>query len=278
MVKIVTDSVSDLPPKLAEELGVSVVPMYVRFGAEVYRDNVDLNTEEFYRKLVTSRTFPATSAPGPGILAETFTKLAKETGAILVITCGSKLSAIHESALQAKTMVKPECQIEVVDSMLGIGGEMLLVILAAKAAQRGASLGQIKEMVKKAIPRTHVRVSFDTLEYLRRGGRIGRAQALLGGVLKVNPVIGLKDGEAFPYGRFRSRAQAIDFLINFAKGFPRIDSIAVEDATTPDELEILVKRLEEVVPGECIYKSKLSPVVGAHVGPHALAVSVLEAE
>ncbi len=278
MVKIVTDSVSDLPLDLAKELGVTIVPMYVRFGNEVYRDHVDLTTEEFYRKLAISHIFPATSAPGPGILAETFTKLAQETGEILVITVSKKLSAMYESALQAKNMVETGCQIEVIDSMSGIGGEMLLVILAAKAAQAGANLNEIKNMVENAIPRVHVRVSFDTLEYLQRGGRIGKAQAFLGGILKVNPILGLKNGEAFPFGRVRSREKAINFLVDFVAGFPKIDSIIIEDATTPDELEILYRRIASLVPEANIYKSKVSPVVGAHVGPHVLAVSVLEAE
>lgn len=278
MVKIVTDSISDLPPQVAQELGVSVVPLYVHFGSESYRDNIDLTTEEFYHKLLTSNVFPTTSAPGPGIWVELFTELAKETKEILVITVSKKLSAAYDSALRAKDMVKESCKVEVIDSMFGVGGEMLLVIFAAKLAQKGANLGEISNAVKKAILRTHVRMSFDTLEYLRRGGRIGRAQALLGSLLRINPIIGVKDGEAFPYGRARSRAQAIDFLVNFVRGFTHIDSIAIEDATTPDELEILAKRLKEVVPAERIYRSKVSPVIGAHVGPHVLAVSVLEGE
>lgn len=277
MVKIVTDSVSDLPPQLAKELGIAVVPLYLHFGTESYRDNVDLTTEEFYDKLAKSRIFPATSAAGPGIWVEVFTRLATETSEILVVTAGSRLSASYESALQAKTMVKTDCRIEVVDSTSGIGGEMLLVLLASKLARKGANLEEVSNSVKKAAPGVHVLVSFDTLEYLRRGGRIGRAQALLGSLLRVNPLIGLKNGEVYPYGRARNRAQAMDFLVNFVKGFPRIDSIAVEDATTPDEREVLAQKLKQIVPEERIYQTKVSPAVGAHVGPHALGVSVLEA-
>lgn len=277
MVKIVTDSVSDLPPQMAKELGITVVPMYVRFGAESYRDNVDLTTEEFYYKLARSPIFPATSAPGPGVWAELFTGLAMETNEILVITVGSKLSASYDSARQAKTSVKTDCRIEVVDSASGIGGEMLLVLLASRLAQKGANLEEVSNAVRRAVPRVQVLVAFDTLEYLRRGGRIGRAQALLGSLLRVNPIIGLKDAEVYPYGRARNREQAKNFLVNFVKGFSRIDSVVVEDATTPDEREVLVQKLKQIVPEERIYQTKVSPVVGAHVGPHALAVSVLEA-
>jgi DegV family protein with EDD domain len=121
-------------------------------------------------------------------------------------------------------------------------------------------------------------MSFDTLEYLRRGGRIGKAQAFLGSLLKVNPVVGIKDGETFPIARPRNRAQAMDFLVNFVRGFSRIEAVAIEDATTPDDLQTLAERLKDVVPPERIYRSKVSPVVGTHVGPHVLAVAVLEVE
>ena len=155
---------------------------------------------------------------------------------------------------------------------------MLLVISAAKMAQSGADLDRIAGWVRKAIPRVQVRMSFDTLEYLRRGGRIGKAQAFLGSLLKVNPVLGIKDGETFPFARTRSRAQAMDFLVNFAKGFRQVEALAIEDATTPDDLETLAERLKDIVPQERVYRSKVSPVVGTNVGPHILAVSVLEAE
>jgi DegV family protein with EDD domain len=134
------------------------------------------------------------------------------------------------------------------------------------------------ERVRKSIRRVHIRMTFDTLEYLRRGGRIGKAQAFLGSLLRVNPVLGIKDGQAFPIARCRNRAQALDFLVNFVRGFSRVEALAVEDATTPDDLETLVERLKDVVPPERMYRSKVSPVVGSHVGPHVLAVSVLEAE
>ena len=278
MVKVVTDSCSDITPQLAQELGITVVPLYVQFGNETYRDNVDLSTEEFYHKLETSKVHPATSTATPADFAKVFNKLAEETKEILTITLSEKFSAIYAAALQGKSMVKKDCQIEVIDSRGGAGAQMLLVILAAQMARAGANLDQIVDQVKKAIPRVHVRISFDTLEYLRRGGRIGKAQAFLGGLLKLNPILGIKDGAAFPIARCRNRAQAMDFLVNFVKGFSRIEAMAIEDATTPDDLQALAERLKDVVPPEHTYLSKVSPVVGTHVGPHVLLVVVLEAE
>lgn len=278
MVKIITDTLSDIPSQLAQELGVTVVPLNVHFGNDIYRDGVDLSTDEFYQKLTTGEAFPITSAPVPGVFIETFTKLAEETDEILAIMPSHKFGAMYESALRAKAMMKTGCHIEVIDSLLAVGGEMLVVIKAAKAARAGANLEQISDMVKKTIPRIHTRMVFDTLEYLRQGGRIGKAQAFLGSLLKVNAILGVKNGEVVPIARARNRARAIDFLVNFVKGFPKIESLVIEHATTPDELEILAERLREIFPKEQMYRSKVGAVVGAHVGPHVLAVSVLEGE
>jgi len=276
VVKVVTDSCSDITLQLAQEFGITVVPLYVQFGDETYRDNVDLSTEEFYHKLETSNVHPTTSTATPADFAEVFAKLAEETEEILTITLSEKFSATYVTALEGKAMVGKDCRIEVIDSKAGAGAQMLLVISAAKMAQAGADLDQIIDWVWRALPRVHIRMSFDTLEYLRRGGRIGKAQAFLGSLLKVNPVVGVKSGATFPIARPRNRAQAMDFLVNFVKEFSDIDSVAIEDATTPDDLETLAERLKDVVPPECIYRSKVSPVVGAHVGPHVLAVAVLE--
>lgn len=276
MVKVVADSCSDITPQLAQEFGITVVPLYVNFGDETYRDNVDLTTEEFYRKLETSQIHPTTSTVTPADFADVFTKLAGETKEILAITLSEKFSATYVAALQGKTMVGKDCRIEVIDSSAGAGAQMLLVISAAKMAQSGANLDQIIDWVWRAMPRVHIRMSFDTLEYLRRGGRIGKAQAFLGGLLRVHPVVGIKNGATFPIARPRNRAQAMDFLVNFVKGFSEVEAVAIEDATTPGDLEKLAERLKNIVPPECIYRSKVSPVVGAHVGPHVLAVAVLE--
>jgi len=278
MVKIVTDSCSDITPELAQKYGIIVVPLYVQFGNKVYRDNVDLATVEFYHKLVKSKVIPTTSTVTPEFFAELFAELAKETDEILTITLSEMYSGTYGSALRGKAMVKKKCHIEVIDCQMAIGGQLLLTIIAAQMAKAGDNLSKIAKWVKKAMPRVHVRVCFDTLEYLRRGGRIGRAQAFLGSLLKVNPVLGIKDGNTFPIARPRNRAQAMDFLVAFVKGFTKIEALAIEDATTPDELEILAQRLKDIVPPERFYRSKISPVVGTHVGPHVLSVSVLEGE
>jgi len=274
-VKIVTDSIGDVPSAVAKDLGITVIPMYVRFGVETYRNGVDLTTEQFYEKLPQSKILPSTAVPPLGDFVEIFDRLAEETDEILVITISHKLSATYGTALQAVELMKRKCRLEVVDSLGGAMAEGLIVIAAAKAVKAGASLDEVVDITRRNIPRAHIRMAFDTLEYLKRGGRIGKAQALLGSMLKVNPILGIRDGEAAPFARERSRAKAIDYLYNFAVSFSHIEEVAVEDATTPDEANMLVERLSSKFPKERIYQSKVSPVVGAHVGPHVLAVSIL---
>ncbi len=184
-VKIVTDSVSDLPSQVVKELGITVVPLNVRFGTEVYRDGVDLTAEQFFDKLVHSKTLPVTSVPSPGTFAEIYDRLAEETDEIMVITLTSKLSGTHEVALQSIGLMERKCRVEVVDSRLAVMGQGFIVMAAARAAQAGAKFDEILDIVNRNIPRADFRAAFDTLEYLQRGGRIGKAQALLGSVLKI---------------------------------------------------------------------------------------------
>lgn len=274
-VKIVTDSVSDLPPQVVKELGITIVPLNVRFGAEVYRDGVDLTAEQFFDKLMHSKTLPVTSVPSPGTFAEIYNKLAEETDEILVITLTSKLSGTHEVALQSIGLMERKCRVEVVDSRLAVMGLGFVVIAAARAAQAGAKFDEIRDIVRRSIPRVDFRAAFDTLEYLQRGGRIGKAQALLGSILKINPIIGLKDGEVIPCGRERSRAKAIEHLYNFAVSYSHIEEIAVEYAAALDEAEMLIERLGSKFPKERIYRSRTSPVISTHTGPSLLVVTVL---
>jgi len=274
-VRIVTDSVSDLPSEVAKELGITVIPLNVRFGTEVYRDGIDLTAEQFYDRLVHDKTFPVTSVPSPGTFAEVYNKLAEETDEILVIALTSKLSATYEVALQSIGLMKRKCRVEVVDSQWAVMAQGFIVMAAAKAAQAGASLDEILDLTHRNMKRVDIRAAFDTLEYLRRGGRIGAAQALLGSMLKVNPIITLKDGVVEPAGRTRSRTKAIDHLYNFAMSFAHIEELAVEDAACPDDAELLVERLGSKFPKERIYRSKMTPVIGTHTGPGLILVAVM---
>ena len=277
-VKIATDSVSDIPAEISEELGITVVPLYVHFGEQTYKDGIDLTTEEFYHKLETSPILPRTSAPGPGVFAQVFDRLSDITNEILVITLSLKFSAFYQSALQGMELMKRKCQIKVVDSKSAIMGEGMLVIEAAKEAISGANLPKIVDKLYKRTGLVHIRATMDTLKYLAMGGRIGKAQAFLGSVLRVNPILGIKNGEAFPSGRERSRARAVEALYKFSTSFTNVKALAVEHALNSHEAKALAERIASVFSKVPIYKSMVSPVIGTHAGPGILSVSVLEAE
>jgi DegV family protein with EDD domain len=274
-VKVITDSTSDLTPEIASELGITVVPLNVHFGTETYRDGIDLTTEDFYGKLEQSKTLPTTSAPAPGTFAEVYDKLAEETDEILTITISSKLSATYTAAVDGKELRKSKARLEIIDSLSAIAGLGLIVISAAKAAKSGASLDGVIDVVRSSVGQVDLRMAFDTLEYLRRGGRIGTARAFLGSVLKINPILSIRDGLTEGITKVRCRAKAIDYLCDFVMGFPNVEEVAIEEATTPAEAEVLAERLSSRFPRERIYRMKVSPVIGTHVGPHVLGVGVL---
>ena len=171
--------------------------------------------------------------------------------------------------------MKKQCRIEVIDSNWALMSHGLIVITAAKAAQAGASLDEVVALARQNIPRADVRMAFDTLDYLKEGGRIGKAQAFLGAVLRVTPILGIRDGEVYPFAREHSWARAIDYLYNFAASFSNIEEIAVEHATTPDDADMLAERLSAKVAKEHIFRSKVGPGIGVHVGPRVLGVAVL---
>jgi DegV family protein with EDD domain len=275
MVKIITDSSAGLPESAVKELDITVIPVPVCFGEESYRDGIDLTTEQFYQRLVENKVHPTTSVPTPPTFAEAYDRVANETDEIAVITISHKLSAIHEVALQSVGLMKKKCRVEVVDSNWALMAHGLIVIVAAQAAQAGANLDEVVALVRKNIPRVDIRIAFDTLEYLRRGGRIGRASAFMGSMLKINPILCIKDGETYPVAQAHSRSKAIEHLYNFATGYSRIEEMAIADATTPAEADMLAEQLNSKFLRERIYRTKVTPAVGVHVGPHVVAVAVL---
>ena len=277
-VKIITDSLSDITSDLAEELGIIVVPLIVIFGHEQFLDRVTMTTDDFYYRLTHDDIWPTTTQPPPSAFADIYNKMAEETDEILVVTLSSKMSGTYESALNAKSLMEKECRIEVIDSQTVAMGLGLIVIAAAKAAQVGANLDEVTGLVRQAMLRSHVITYFDSLKYLAKGGRIGKAQGLLGSLLSVKPLLTMKDGEVAPLTRIRSQAAGIEYLYNFVTGFTNIEELAVEHSTISDEADKLVERLGSTYPKERIYRSTISPVLGTHAGPGALAVTVLEAE
>ena len=275
-VKIITDTLSDITADMAAELGVTVVPLYVRFGEEIYRDRVDITTEEFYRRLVSESSLPSTTQPTPNDFMEIYQAAARETDEILVVTVSSKLSGTYQSATQAaKEMEGGQARIVVIDSLAVAMTLGLVVIKAAGAVKAGASLDDVAAQVNRDIQNTHLFAYFDTLKYLAKGGRIGKAQGMLGSMLSVKPILTIKEGEMAPLTRMRSKAAGMDYLYNAVAALSDIEGLAVEHTTNLEDADELVERLDAIYPKEKIYRSTISPVVGTYAGPGALAVTVL---
>jgi DegV family protein with EDD domain len=276
-VKVVTDSGADLPSQLAQELGISVVPLYVRFGEEVYRDRVNISEDEFYQRLEHDPVHPSTVQPGPQDFLEIYRKLSPDADGIVSIHISGKLSGTYNSALMAKDMLETGCPIEVVDSQAVTMGQGFLAIVAATTANAGESLDKIVDEVKQAIPKIHFLALFDTLKYLLLGGRIGKAKALLGSILNVKPMLSLKDGEVVPAGQVRTRAKGIDRLFEFVQNAADIQDLAIVYNTTPDEAQNLAERIGSIFDREKIRIARIGPALGVHMGPGLLIVAIREA-
>lgn len=274
-VAVVTDSVADIPPQLAEELGITIVPLILRFGTDVYRDSLDISPDEYYRKLAIVKALPKTSAPPPLAFTEIYDRLAEKTDGILYIGLSSRFSGTFQIASQAVGLMKNKCRVELVDSRWAAMAQGFIAINAARAAIAGANLDEVLSIARRTTARVGLCAAFDTLEYLERGGRIGKAQAFLGSLLKINPVIGIKDGEVIPLSKEHSRAKALDYLYNFAAGHPDIEALAVEYASDRSEADKLVKRLETKFPHVPVYISRATPVMGTHTGPGLILVSIM---
>jgi DegV family protein with EDD domain len=270
-VRIVTDSSADLPDQIIEELGIAVVPIYVRFGEEVHRDRVTISEDEFYQRLESDPVHPSTVQPGPQDFLEVYQKLSGADG-IVSIHISGKLSGTCNSALMAKDMLEGGCPVEVIDTHATTMGLGLVVIAAAEMAKAGESMDKVVAAAKEAIPQIHLLAMFDTLKYLLLGGRIGKAKALLGSVLNVKPMISLKDGELVPVGQARNRAKGLDKLFDFAENTAGIQDLAIVYNTMPDEAQKLAERISSVFAKEKIRMAKVGPALGVHMGPGMLIV------
>jgi DegV family protein with EDD domain len=272
-VKVVADSAADIPVQVAADLGITVVPVQVHLGDEVYRDGVDLATDDFYARLRTDSVLPRTSAPAPGTFAEVYRRLAEEADAIISVHVAGNLSATLDAARLGSADL--DFPVSLIDSRTASMACGLLAIMAAKAAKGGARLAEIEAMLNDAIPRTITYGVFSTLEYLQRGGRIGRAQAFLGSVLRLSPILAIRLGEIVPVARVRTRSKAMDRLVEIllAAGVP--EEMSVMRTTDPEDAEDLARRLSPLYPPERMYRASIGPAMATYVGPDAVGAAVV---
>jgi len=275
-VKIVTDSTADLPAQLAQELGITVVPVYLRFGEKVYRDRVDMSEDEFYQKLEGSPIHPTTSQPTPQDFADVYSKLSREADEIVSIHVSSKISGTYNSALQGRELIATGCRIEVVDSFSVSMGLGLIAMTAARLARARENLQGIMEEIKQAIPSIRLLGVFDTLKYLLLGGRIGKAKALLGSILNVKPLITMQNGELFPAGLARTRAKGVERLYELVKNTLNVQELAIVHSTTPGEASSLKERIASIFDTKLVHLARLGPALGVHAGPGTLILTLRE--
>ena len=276
-IAIVTDSTADLPPALASSRSITVVPLTLNFDGRSLLDGVDITPGEFYRKLPSAATHPTTSQPSPGRFAETYNELLATHDAIVSIHISEKLSGTYDSAKQAADMTDPQ-RVHVVDSQVVSMSLGLVVLGAASLASSGADAEAIVEKVEALRPFVHTYFSVATLEFLRRGGRIGRASAMLGSVLQVKPVLCIREGVVEPLERVRTFERALNRIIELAKAVDRGKGVCavVGHADAEKDAEKVGKALEPIA--ETLMIQPLGPVVGAHGGPGVVGVGCYPAD
>lgn len=277
-VRIVTDSTCDLPPGDVERYGITVVPLTVFFGEEAFLDGVEISGSDFYARMVASKTLPRTSQPSVELFQDAYHSLAGDGVEIVSIHVSSKLSGTLNAASIAREVVKHDVHVDLIDSYnvsLGLG---LIVLEAARAAQAGATLAEVVATARRAMDRVSVHVAVDTLEYLQKGGRIGRARSLLGSVLSIKPIVCVDDGEVAPFERVRTRAKAIERMFELASGMPRAKEMFIGCGGDDTEGRALLERLRPLLPHTELKVGHLGPVVGVYTGPNALGIAALERE
>ena len=272
-VRIITDSTADIPLDIAKELNIVVIPQYLIFGAKSYKDRIDITEDEFYDKLVHGKVQPTTSQPTPQDFINLYNDIGKDADGILSIHIGTKLSGTVNSAHQAKKAVKLDCPIEVIDSHLVAMALGMVVIEAARMAKAGKNLKEITSAAKHMCSRVRLLALFDTLEYLSRGGRIGKAKSLVGSLLNVKPLLTLKDGEFVPVSQARNKTKGKEKLIEFLKTLKDVEDLCVIYSSNAEEARELAESITDF-PRERIMLARLGPVVGAHAGPGLLAIAV----
>jgi len=276
VVRIVTDSTADLTPEQQRAAGITVVPLNVHFGDEVFRDHVDLSTDEFFRRLKASPQLPRTSQPSVGAFEEAYRSLRQGGDEIVSVHLSSKVSGTYNSALMAAQSVG-EGKIDVVDSLSTSMALGFIALEGAKLARAGRDRQAVAECLRGLVPKARVICVVDTLTYLERGGRIGKARALLGSLLNVKPILQLKDGEVVPLGRARGRPQALNRLVELLERDGKVRQLAIMHGAAQTDAEQLRERVASSYPGVDIQLTEIGAVLGTHTGPGVIGFTYLVA-
>ena len=278
-IAVVTDSTSDLPVDIAKQHGISVVPLNVHIEDETYLDGVTITADEMYRQLPDQKVIPTTSAPSVGTYIEMYEKLAKTHDEIISIHISSKLSLTHNSAVQAAAELGSNGpRIEIVDTGQASMALGFTAVQVAKAVAGGSTLDEAATLAKSASERAVFIGMVDTLEYLVRGGRIGKAQGFVGSILRVRPILTLREGVAHPLERARSRKKGISRIKSMVAEYAPLEKLAILYTTEEDAAREIANDVACYAPdGEPIV-AQLGPVVGNYLGPGTLGLGFIRAE
>ena len=274
-IHIVTDSASDISLEEAEDLGIEIVPLSVRFGETEYTDLVDLSVSDFYQKMSESDLLPSTAAPSPGAFEAAFKRCA-EAGAegVICINLSLALSATGQAAQLAADALADTLPVKCIDSKSITSGLGTIIRKAAEAAKNGGSMDDIVSLVENLTGRTRIFATLDTLENLKKGGRIGGAKAMLGTMLQFKPCLDLSSGEVVEAGRQRTRKKSLIWLKEVLEGESEISELSIIHGDAPD-VEEFATLISDIVPREQIRINQLGAVIGTHGGPRVLGVTYL---
>ncbi len=277
-IAVVTDSTSDLPPDLAATYGIRVVPLNVRFGVDEYLDGVTMLAEEFYERLESSDELPTTSAPSPELFAETYRELGAEHDTVISLHVSSKLSATHTAAVQACDLLGDDGpRVEVIDTLQASMALGWVAVGVAQAVSSGANVEEAVAVAHSLSSRAKFIGLVETLEYLHKGGRIGNAQKLLGSLLRIKPMLELKDGIAHPLERARSKSKGIARIKQLAEEAEPLSHLCVMYTTEKELAEGIAGSLARIVTDGAPIIARQGPVVGTYLGPGALGVCYVTA-
>ena len=277
-IRIVTDSSADLPPQLAQGAKVAVIPCNIIFDDVSYKDGVDISSDAFYQRLVSSSRLPSTAQPSAADFETVYRTLLDQGHQIVSIHLSSKLSGTLNSAMQARGAIGDSAPIAIIDSQLASIALGLVVLQAAQVAETASSYQEVGDGVRLDLPRAHAFFLLDTLEYLQKGGRIGKARAFVGSLLSIRPILKLQDGEAHPVERLRNRERAVARMVELARELAPVRQIAVVYSTEMDQAEALRHRLGGLMPEEQIVMARFGPALGTYLGPGALGVSLIRSQ
>ncbi len=275
-IRIVTDSVSDLPPSAALANDITVVPLSVTIGGETYRLGADFDHDRFYSRLATLPNLPTTSQPSVADFREVYRRLLDEGHRVVSIHVSSKLSGTVNVAAQAKASLGVPRGIEIVDSRLAGGALALLALSAARWAREMSDHRETARLVQQSIGKNHGYAVVDTLKYLNMGGRIGKAEAFAGGLLQIKPIVGIRGGEVQPLERPRTRRRAMARIVEIVRELAPIQQLHVSYSTGRAQALAIRDELADLVAPEQAIESRFGPVLGTHFGPNSLGVAVTQ--